>query len=65
MRDPSLMTREALIEELRRIQTSEVILRTVTETAGIGLAIVGEDHRYRYTNQTYKTFLHLPPDDLA
>jgi PAS domain S-box-containing protein len=52
-----------LIQEVLR--ESEERLLTVTETAGIGLALVDAQHRYRYLNQTQKDFLRLRPDDLT
>lgn len=52
-----LATEKALLE-------SEARLRTVTETAGIGLVMVDENHRYRYFNQAYMRLLRLSPGDL-
>jgi len=47
------------------LRESEENLRIVTETAGIGLALVDANHHYRYTNQTHKHFLRLPAEDLT
>ncbi|NTU81686.1 MAG: response regulator [Chloroflexales bacterium] len=44
---------------------SEEWLRTVTETARVGLAVVDAAHRYQYANQTYKEFQQLPFEDLT
>jgi PAS domain S-box-containing protein len=60
---------QAELAERRRAEAAlherEENLRIVTETAGVGLALVDAEHRYRYANQTYKEFLRLPSDDLA
>lgn len=41
------------------------LLRTVTETAKIGLVILDEEHRYRYANAAYAQFLKLPTDRIV
>lgn len=35
------------------LRDSELRLRAVTESAHIGLVVIGEDHRYRYANSAY------------
>jgi PAS domain S-box-containing protein len=49
-------------QEMRR---SEALLRTVTETAGVGLVIVDEEHRYRFANRAYVAILNLPSDQIV
>ena len=40
-------------------------IATVTETAGVGMVIVDESHRYRYANPAYARILNLPSADLV
>jgi PAS domain S-box-containing protein len=47
------------------LRESEARLRTVTETAQVGLAIVDEEHRYRYANRPYTDILRLSKDDIV
>ena len=46
------------------VQAGEMRLRTVTDTAQVGLVMVDEQHRYRYANRAYVQILNLPPQDL-
>jgi PAS domain S-box-containing protein len=47
------------------LQVSEETLRIVTEAAGIGLALIDADERYRYANQIYKAIYGRLDEDLA
>jgi PAS domain S-box-containing protein len=47
------------------LRASEARLRTVTETAQVGLAIVDEEYRYRYANRLYTDILRLPTDAIV
>jgi two-component system cell cycle sensor histidine kinase/response regulator CckA len=47
------------------LRESEALLRTVTETAEVGMVIVTEEHRYRYANRAYARILRLPTHDLV
>lgn len=49
---------DQLVEQAR-------ILRTVTDEAGVGLAIVGPDHRYRYANRTYGEMVSADSTSIA
>jgi PAS domain S-box-containing protein len=42
------------------IRESEAVLRTVTREAHVGLAMVNQDRRYVFANETYSTILGLP-----
>jgi PAS domain S-box-containing protein len=68
-----LATTDSLGEVFERLETrvGEIaaeqeramrLLRTVTDTAKIGLVILDEEHRYRYANAAYAGFLNLPAD---
>jgi len=55
---------EAALRRERRqmaaaLRESELRLRTVTDTAQVGLVVVSEDHRYRYANPAYGRILRL------
>ncbi|MBL9207132.1 MAG: PAS domain S-box protein [Opitutaceae bacterium] len=54
--------RKRMEEALRE---SEALLRTVTETAEVGMVIVTEEHRYRYANRAYAKILRLPTHDIV
>ncbi|MBC8001530.1 MAG: PAS domain S-box protein, partial [Opitutaceae bacterium] len=47
------------------LEDNKARLRTVTDTARVGLVIVDEQHRYRYANRAYADIFHLSSDDLA
>ena len=47
------------------LQESDERLRTVTDTAQVGLVMVDKEHRYRYANRAYATMLHLPTEDIV
>jgi PAS domain S-box-containing protein len=49
-------------EELRE---SEARLRSVTEAARVGLVVVDQEHRYRFTNRAYAEVLGLPSSDVV
>ncbi|MDZ4717400.1 MAG: PAS domain S-box protein [Roseiflexaceae bacterium] len=60
MRDISVRTQaEAALRE------SEERLRTVTNSARVGLVIVDEQHHYRYANRAYADMFHLPTADIV
>ena len=40
-------------------------LRTVTETAQVGLVVVDSGHRYRFANRAYANMFHLPLEDIV
>lgn len=44
---------------------SELRLRTATDAAQVGLAMVGEDRRYCFVNAAYARLLRRPPEELA
>lgn len=56
---------ETLNTALAAEQRLRLELRTVIDTAQIGLVLVDSGHRYRYTNRTYSEILGLPPGDLV
>jgi PAS domain S-box-containing protein len=47
------------------LRESEERLRTVTETAQVGLVIVDSGHRYRFANRAYATMFHLSPAEIV
>ncbi|MCD6048957.1 MAG: multi-sensor hybrid histidine kinase, partial [Verrucomicrobia bacterium] len=47
------------------LRASEERLRTVTDTAQVGLVIVDQQHRYRYANPSYARILHLPTHEIV
>lgn len=55
----------ALRQSEQRLHVLEENLLIVTETAGIGLALVDTEHRYRYTNETYKGYLRKSGETLT
>jgi PAS domain S-box-containing protein len=59
----------AIIHRLKegesRLRLSDERLRTVTDTAQVGLVIVDEEHRCRYANRAYAEMLNLPVETLV
>ncbi len=47
------------------LRESEAWLRTVTETAQVGLVVVDEEHRYRYANPAYARMMGFPSSELV
>lgn len=50
------------ITERKRMEEA---LRTVTDTAQVGLVIVDTEHRYRYANPAYAKILRLPTHEIV
>ena len=58
--------RTAELEEANAtMQESKALLRTVTETARVGLVMVDEEHRYRFANRAYTDVLNLPGENIV
>jgi PAS domain S-box-containing protein len=57
------------LDDRRQVQAalreSEERLRTVTETAQVGLVIVDQQHCYRYANRAYADIFHLPTAEIV
>lgn len=47
------------------LRAGEELLRTVTNTAQVGLVIVDREHRYRYANPAYAHILRLPTHEIV
>ncbi len=56
---------EARLKAELELRASEERLRTVTNTAQVGLVIVDQSHCYRYANPAYARILHLPTPDIV
>jgi len=56
---------EARLVAEHELRISEERLRTVTDTAQVGLVIVDQEHRYRYANPSYARILRLPTHELV
>jgi len=54
--------RKQAAESLREIDER---LKTVTDTAQVGLVMVDGEHRYRYANRAYTTMLNIPTEDIV
>jgi PAS domain S-box-containing protein len=52
-------------EAEQSLRESEEHLRTVTETAQLGLVMVDQQHRYRYANRAYAAIFNLPAAEIA
>jgi PAS domain S-box-containing protein len=47
------------------LRESEARMRTVTDTAQVGMVIVTPEHRYRYANRAYAKLLRLPTHEIV
>jgi len=57
--------RRAELAEVRaEASASQAWLRTIVDTARVGLVVIDEAHRYRYANRAYFEILNLPSADL-
>ena len=61
-----VLERTAELEQASELlRESGALLRTVTDTAGVGMVIVDEMHRYRYANRAYAEILNLSQSTLV
>ena len=69
MPDGNIMGMVRDITERKRadaaLRESDERLRTVTDTAQVGLVMVDEEHHYRYANRAYTTMLNLSTEDIV